>query len=176
MKKQILIATTIIALGGGAALTLADGYGYGGCGGKGGYKGGYDGKWDDDDYREGKGWSKRDPERMQQRMLDKLDRKLELTAEQREQISTLMAKKFDSMRDAYKDRGPMRDQWQALDPSAADYTEQVEKLAKERAQSMADRMMERAQYKADLYSILTPEQQQEFAELEQRFSKRGWRH
>lgn len=171
MKKQIAMVAAVVALSGGAALTLADGYGDGygkDCGGKGG-------KWGFGDH-DGKRWGKGDPERMQERMLDKLDRKLELTTEQREQISALMTKKFDSMRDAYENREPMRDQWQALDPTAPDYTEQVEKLAKERAQKMADRMMERAQYKTELYAILTPEQQQEFAELEQRFGKRWGRH
>ncbi len=62
----------------------------------------------------------------------------------------------------------------ALNPNAPDYQQQVKQLISEMQQQMAKRMQARADFKASLFAILTPEQEQKLAEL--RAQKRGKHH
>ncbi len=62
----------------------------------------------------------------------------------------------------------------ALDPNAADYQQQVKQRISEMQQQLAERVQARADFKASLFAILTPEQEQKLAEM--REHKRGKHH
>ena len=58
-----------------------------------------------------------------------------------------------------------------LDPNAADYNEQVQARIADMQQHLAERVQNRADFKAELYAILTPEQEQKLSELRDRKGK-----
>lgn len=58
-----------------------------------------------------------------------------------------------------------------LDPNAADYNEQVQARITEMQQQLAERVEQRANFKAELYAILTPEQEEKMAEMRERKGK-----
>lgn len=63
-----------------------------------------------------------------------------------------------------------------LDPNAPDYQQQVKQAITEMQQQLAERVQSRADFKASLYAILNPEQEQKLAELrDQRRDRHGHR-
>lgn len=58
-----------------------------------------------------------------------------------------------------------------LDPNAADYNEQVQARIADMQQQLAERVERRANFKAELYAILTPEQEEKLAEMRERKGK-----
>ncbi|WP_210397180.1 Spy/CpxP family protein refolding chaperone [Motiliproteus sediminis] len=102
-----------------------------------------------------------------ERMLNHMSNALSLSGEQQAQIEALLAERGDP-RDGMRS---FRDQMRDLDPGNPDYVAQVEALAEQQSQQMASRMVEHAKLHADIYAVLTTEQQQQFAEMRQ---QRGW--
>ena len=164
MKKLIGLSLAGAILSGTTLMVLADSDD-GDCDERGGWgKGKYGEYRGSDDRRE---YSRHDPQQMQQRMLDRLDRRLELSDQQRQQVSELMADHWADKSGSRPERQALREAFSQLDPSAPDYTAQVEALAKQKADAMAQNMVKRAQHHAELFAILTPEQQQNYRELMQ---------
>jgi len=107
-----------------------------------------------------------------ERMINYMGDELSLSDTQREQIRALMGDRSDpreSMR-------ALRESHRALDPASPDYLDQVAKLAQEQAQQMAARMVEHAKVHAEIYAILTPEQQQRFSAMRDQHGGMGHHH
>ena len=188
MKTQTRIGISVAALmlAGGTMLAVADSedgcrgtgsIGYGdmdhggmGYGGKGHGGMGYGGKG------LGNSDGQRDPAKMQQRMLERMDKQLSLTDSQQQQLGELMTKHQQQMPANRAQMQQFREQMHQLDPAAADYTGQVETLAKQQSMLMSQKMVERAQHHAELYALLTAEQQQSFRQLEQQRGERRGHH
>lgn len=102
---------------------------------------------------------------MSERMLERLDRKLELSESQQVQIKALLASRAEESDEQVDQRQKLREQSRELDLASPDYIESVTLLADAKAEAMKQRMMEHAQIKSEIYAILTPEQQAEFAEM-----------
>ncbi|OMH38953.1 Spy/CpxP family protein refolding chaperone [Motiliproteus sp. MSK22-1] len=164
MKKTIGLTIAAIALAGSTAVVIAADKGVGAkdCNGGGWGKhhksGGYD--------RHGKG------SMMGAKMLNVLDWELELTAEQRDQIRSLMKDQQAQKGQMNSPKQNMRKSMMELDPGSADYQEQVKQLAQQQADQITQRMTERAETYAAIYAVLTPEQQQTFKELKGQWGKK----
>jgi Spy/CpxP family protein refolding chaperone len=181
---KIGITLAALVLGGGAVLALAgpggDCQGYGGMGyGGGGWPMHSGGMYSGGMYQGGmyqgiKGAG--GPRQMQQWMLGRLDQQLALTDQQQQQIGDLITKHQQQMPANLAQMQQFRSQMHNLDPAAADYAEQVEILAKQQAALMSQRMVERANNHAELYALLTPEQQQSFRQLQQQRGERRGGH
>lgn len=93
-----------------------------------------------------------------------MTRQLNLTADQQQQIAALKREQKDKARHNVHQmsRGLM-----ALDPGDADYDKQLEKFADEQSQSFRASIIERGQYRARLYRILTPEQRESYRNMMQ---------
>lgn len=184
MKTQTRIGISVAALmlAGGAALAVASsdndcrgkGAMGGGAGGMGYQSHGSDGMMEG--RKQGRHGGEHGPAKMQQRMLEHLDEALSLTDQQQQQLGDLMAKHQQQMPAKRAQMQQFRDQMRSLDPTAADYTDQVEALAKQQSERIGRNMVERAKHHVELYALLTPEQQQEFRQLEQQRGKRGGGH
>lgn len=170
MKKMtgVGIGFAALILSGAAMVATADSDG---CRGKGGM--GYSSMAGSYDY-DGKGYGKRDPEKMQQRMLKKLDKQLSLSDEQKQQIGELMAKNRSGMQKPKQSMKQFRSQMHELDPAASDYQAQVEVLAKQQADLISQKIVERANQHAEMFALLTPEQQQKYREMERGGKGKKW--
>lgn len=99
-----------------------------------------------------------------------LEKKLDLTDEQKEQIQAIYQARKESAREGHGERGSRG--LMALDPQAADYHEQVQTLAKESAHKLEQRIIARGNTHAEIYAVLTPEQQEELKALQQKKHER----
>ncbi len=105
------------------------------------------------------GWGRHNPQERMERMAEKLD----LSDEQRSQMQALMEKQ----REQRPQRGEGREmyrQLQDLDPSAADYQQQLDDLVKQAQDRVGERIRARAEHRAAVAEILTDEQEQKLAD------------
>tara|TARA_R110001583_G_scaffold28577_2_gene101121 strand:- start:644 stop:1087 length:444 start_codon:yes stop_codon:yes gene_type:complete len=105
--------------------------------------------------------------------LQRLEQELSLNDMQRQQMAELLQQRSGQMAAKHTQMQQFRSQMQGLSPAAADYQDQVEKIAKQKAEVMSKQMVEGAKLHVQMYALLTPEQQQLFSKMEQR---RGERH
>ncbi|OIO70752.1 MAG: hypothetical protein AUJ57_08110 [Zetaproteobacteria bacterium CG1_02_53_45] len=104
-----------------------------------------------------------------ERMADELN----LTDQQRQQFKQIHRDNRGAgmaLHDAMQDN---RDALRKLDPGASNYSKQVARLAAEKGELVKKVTMHRAEVKARVHAILTPEQQKKAAELQQNFRKGG---
>ncbi|GAV20782.1 periplasmic protein CpxP [Mariprofundus micogutta] len=104
-----------------------------------------------------------------ERMADELN----LTDQQRQQFKQIHRDNRGAgmiIRDAMQDN---RDAMQKLDPGAKGYSKQVAKLADEKADLVKQMTVHRAEVRAEIHAILTPEQRTKAAELKKNFRKGG---
>ena len=87
-------------------------------------------------------------------MMEKL---LDLTEEQAEQIKQIRQEARAKGKQRF-DRKEIFFQLMDLDPSADNYQQQVDELAKAQADAVYQRVKEKAQMHAKIYTVLTPEQ------------------
>ncbi len=166
MKKKLGLTVGALVLVAGTTLALAGGKGYNcdreqGEWGKQRHGGGYG------DHAGGKG------SMMGPRMLQMLDWELELSDQQRDQIRELMKAHQDSMA-GQRSHMQLHRAMRELDPASADYQQQVKELAEQQAAAISQRMVAHAQTYADIYAVLTPEQQQLFKAMrDKKAGKRG---
>lgn len=98
-----------------------------------------------------------------------LQKKLDLTDEQQEKIKAI----HEAAGDSYKHkRGKDRHGVMALDPSASDYREQVEKIARERAERVEQSIIRHGETHAQVYAVLTPEQREKLKEMREKMQER----
>ncbi|MEH6652131.1 MAG: Spy/CpxP family protein refolding chaperone [Motiliproteus sp.] len=173
MKKTTGVGIGIAALllSGAAMVATADSDGCRGQGGMGYSSMGGDqmmGKHD------GKGYGKRDPQKMQQKMLQRLDKQLSLSDEQKQQLGELMAKHQSGMQKPKQSMQQFRTQMHELDPAASDYQAQVEVLAKQQAELMSQKIVDRATQHAEMFALLTPEQQQQYRQMDRGGKGKKW--
>ena len=95
-----------------------------------------------------------------------LEKKLDLSDEQKEQIQAI----YEQAHEGHGARG--HHDLMALDPEAADYHEQVQTLAQERARKLEQDIIARGNANAEIYAILTPEQQDKLKAMQQRRQER----
>ncbi|VUD40946.1 hypothetical protein TDB9533_00386 [Thalassocella blandensis] len=88
--------------------------------------------------------------------LEKLDRVLELTDAQKSQLEAIKEQGKQDRRASMEDRHQKN--MMSLDPSAADYQTQVQALADENAERAREKTMKMAEYRSQVYAVLTPEQ------------------
>lgn len=108
-----------------------------------------------------------------ERKLDRMADYLELSDEQRTEINAIFADRADKMKAHRETMGDFYQQMRELSPSDPDYVASVKKLADSQAAFMADRMVERAEVKAQIAAVLTPEQQEKFDQMRNHHGKKG---
>lgn len=166
MKTRLGVTIAALTLAGGAMFAVAA-PGMGGCEGDGrgaagkhggmhggmlgGMQGGMDAK------------GQHNPEKM----LNRLEQTLSLSEQQRQQLGELMWDRAEQMPEQQALMQKLRTQMQRLNPAAADYQDQVAVLAKQRAEQMSQQMVEGARHHAEMYALLTPEQQQALRKMQQ---------
>ncbi len=100
---------------------------------------------------------------------DMIDRVVDLTEAQFEQIEQIHETVLADFIAAYGDAeagAALREELVALDPGSSDYQSQVSALASEIAARHEARILSRADERAQIYAVLTPEQIEQLAEFE----------
>lgn len=100
-----------------------------------------------------------------ERRVERLARELQLDAAQQASLRALFADQADRLQARQE---PPHARLEGLDPNASDYQQQVQQQIARMQQQLAERMQARADFKASLYAILTPEQEQQLAQLRER--------
>jgi Spy/CpxP family protein refolding chaperone len=147
MRKSMIIAMTTLALAGTASgLAIAHG------------------KGDGDGERH---------ERYQEKRLERMSEALDLTEEQQSQVKELMAEPSD--RKASRDeKRELHRQLRDLDTTAADYNERLDALILQAQEQLDEQIRERQAKRAAMQDILTDEQEEKLAEMnEKRMEKKG---
>lgn len=99
------------------------------------------------------------------RQMHHLSEKLDLTQAQQDALAEQMKNKREQMRSLKKQRHELRSALTQLNPQAKDYQAQLDKLTKDAEFLARETVMQKAEQHKTLFSILTPQQRQEFAEL-----------
>jgi Spy/CpxP family protein refolding chaperone len=112
-------------------------------------------------------------EQRAEKRLERMTEKLALTPDQQAAIKTLWQQQTRPERSAMARNG-----LQGLDPNADNYDRQVQQHIEQAQQQMAKHMQARADHKAALYDILTPEQEQKLEQMRDRSdrNKGMWYH
>ncbi|GAA0789594.1 Spy/CpxP family protein refolding chaperone [Marinobacterium sediminicola] len=102
--------------------------------------------------------------------VERMTRQLQLDEAQQASVRALFADQADRMQGQPPKRHALLAE---LDPNAPDYQQQVKQHIVRMQQQLAEKMQAQADFKASLYAILTPEQEQKLAEMR---DHRGDRH
>lgn len=102
--------------------------------------------------------------------LGMMKEQLQLTDAQEEQIRKIFEKYRND--DDRPEPGHFMQDMQALDPAADNYQQQLEQLAGKQAEQMKARMVKQGQMRAEIYTVLTPEQQKKMQELHSQMRER----
>ncbi|MBA4503592.1 Spy/CpxP family protein refolding chaperone [Marinobacterium marinum] len=97
---------------------------------------------------------------------ERMTRYLELDEAQQASVKALFADRAERLK-----AGPApspRAALAGLDPNATDYQQQVQRHISAMQQQLAERIQDRADFKASLYAILTPEQEQKLSQMQER--------
>ena len=97
--------------------------------------------------------------------LQRIDLILDLSDEQEKQLAELFNQRRQERQQLREERQAGRDERRAAMRNGELDEAQIRAQAAERAEQRADRMIERAKMKKQVYAILTPEQQQKAAQL-----------
>lgn len=89
--------------------------------------------------------------------LSKLERVLDLTDAQKEQLAALKEAKHESRKAMFAEK--RENNFMQLDPNSATYQSDLEALAQRNADLAKAKTLQRAEFQAQVMSILTPEQQ-----------------
>ncbi len=108
------------------------------------------------------------------KMLSRLDRELDLSSEQYGKVASLIKAQADKRAAEREQMHAAFNKMRSLSPASDDYLQQASALASEQAQAMSEHMVDRAKLKADIYAVLTPEQQSRFVELKRERGERDW--
>lgn len=104
---------------------------------------------------------------------ERMASELNLTDQQLRQFKQIQRDGRDTgmaMRDAMQDN---RDAMRKLDPGAKDYSKQVATLAEEKAELVKQMMIHRAETRAEVHAMLTPEQRKQAKELRKNSRRAG---
>lgn len=110
------------------------------------------------------------------RHMERMADKLNLNDEQRQQLKQIHRQARPhklAIRDAMQDN---REAMQKLDPAAANYSQQVEALADERAKLIKQMIIHKSEVRSSVYAVLTPEQRQLKKEMRKNRHKSGSGH
>lgn len=117
--------------------------------------------------------SEGDRQEMSEHRIDRLAQHLSLNEEQKGAIEKIFEDKYEKRKASMESRESFRKKMDSLDPESANYVTQVEKLATEQSSSMVQKMVDRAETKAEIYAVLTDEQEEKFEELKEHREKKG---
>ncbi|MES0371285.1 MAG: Spy/CpxP family protein refolding chaperone [Mariprofundaceae bacterium] len=107
---------------------------------------------------------------------ERMKEHLNLTDQQALQISAVFEAKKNAKSDHRSERKAMRQAVMKLDPSAADYEQRVDQLAREQAETMVQKIKAHAQTRKQIHDILTPEQQEKAEEMHEKRMERSKDH
>ena len=111
-----------------------------------------------------------------EKSVERMKSHLDLTDQQALQIKTIFETNKTANGDHRSERKAMRQAMMKLDPSAADYEQQVEQLAREQAETMVQKIKAHAQTRKQIHEILTPEQQQKAEAMHEKRMERSKDH
>ncbi len=100
-------------------------------------------------------------------MLERLTQELNLTEEQQASLRETMKENFSEMREGMGKYRSDRQAMAKLDPNAPDYQAQLDQLIANAQEAAKERVLMRAEHQKDIYALLTPEQQAQFAKMKQ---------
>lgn len=104
--------------------------------------------------------------------VERMAKYLDLTPKQQESIKTLMAEKREEGEDHRELRKEFREDLHELDPASPTYLNDVKVLAGKQSDAMAEKMVDMAEMKMELYAILTPAQIEKMESMKERKQKR----
>lgn len=104
-----------------------------------------------------------------------MSERLDLTTDQQTQVKAILDKYEDDF-DGFEGRKKMRKDMMKLDPSAADYNEQLAQKAQEAADKVKQKIETMGQFRKEMHAVLTEEQRAKMQEMmgRQEKKRRRW--
>lgn len=109
-------------------------------------------------------------------LADRLERKLDLNKDQVSQIDAITDAQHKAMRDARRSKRDQAKAMMALDPSSPDYQAEIDKLAQQAGEQAEQMVRARADSRAKIAAVLTPEQQEKMNTMKAKMAEKWQRH
>lgn len=105
-------------------------------------------------------------------VIERMKDELNLNDDQASQIRAIIRENREARKEQRQDRRAMRMAMRQLDPSSADYMQQVDKLAQQQAEAVKEKIKAHARVRKEIHAVLTPEQREKARQLRQQRMER----
>lgn len=107
-----------------------------------------------------------------EKRLQHLTQELDLTKEQQIQLSDSMESSKKAMQETRQTRNEIRKELMKLDPSSPDYQTKLDSLVLKAQEQAKQMVVQKAEQKQAIFSVLNEEQKQEFTELQEKWQSK----
>lgn len=107
-----------------------------------------------------------------EKRLEKLSRKLDLNDQQKAELKTAFEQRQSAHQAHRDDMRSLHEQLRTLDPAAADYANKVADIKQKAGQLASEKIDMKLAMQSDLERVLTEEQKQMFAQMQERMGQR----
>ena len=107
-----------------------------------------------------------------EKRLQHLTQELDLTKEQQSQLSDSMESSKKAMQETRQTRNEIRKELMKLDPSSPDYQTKLDSLVLKAQEQAKQMVVQKAEQKQAIFSVLNEEQKQEFTELQEKWQSK----
>lgn len=107
-----------------------------------------------------------------EKRLQHLTQELDLTKEQQIQLSDSMESSKKAMQETRQTRNEIRKELMKLDPSSPDYQTKLDSLVLKAQEQAKQMVVQKAEQKQAIFSVLNEEQKQEFSELQEKWQSK----
>lgn len=118
----------------------------------------------------GHGWSHHEGEH------SKMFKQLDLTAQQKEQVKGIVKKSFASGKEEWRALRKQRETFMAMKPTDSGYQAAAQSLADAEGKAASARVERMANVRAQIYGVLTPQQQAKWATLQAERKEHRMKH
>ncbi|MGB0205530.1 MAG: Spy/CpxP family protein refolding chaperone [Neptuniibacter sp.] len=107
-----------------------------------------------------------------EKRLQHLTQELDLTKEQQSQLSDSMESSKKAMQETRQTRNEIRKELMKLDPNSPDYQTKLDSLVLKAQEQAKQMVVQKAEQKQAIFSVLNEEQKQEFTELQEKWQSK----
>ena len=107
-----------------------------------------------------------------EKRLQHLTQELNLTKEQQSQLSDSMESSKKAMQETRQTRNEIRKELMKLDPGSPDYQTKLDSLVLKAQEQAKQMVVQKAEQKQAIFSVLNEEQKQEFTELQEKWQSK----
>lgn len=107
-----------------------------------------------------------------EKRLQHLTQELDLTEEQQDKLSDSMASSKKAMQETRQTRNEIRKELMKLDPNSPDYQTKLDSLILKAQEQAKQMVVQKAEQKQAIFSVLNEQQKQEFRELQEKWQSK----